>query len=627
MDELGNADTDLALGDYARALPVYERMVPTLAPPALSPVRYRLGLCLEGMRRWNDALTVYRELASREPDSYPGMAALFGEIRICTQLRRYGEAKALLCSILLRSTEPPIRNGPFLAVAWYLLGEQWAVGADFGELPGPLNTAVAHAQLEWPAATTIDWASPPMPERSSPFRQEAALVLKQKSRFGDSLVEASKRGVRIDELLGSLCQGTGVRLEWTTAARERVEGRSTRVGVKDFPLADLLDALLDPLGLVWRHVPGQLAVLTEQELPREELVAMRLVSAQRALRTAALLSPDHPLLTPAAYLELGNTEYARGKFDLAAAWYDRLLKDYPHSTLLVKAAYNLGLAYDHLARDSDARYAFFRAADESPSHELAPLAYLKVGRSLLEEDRAEQAVRPLRRAQLLAPHSEIQTVATLTLAAAHLLNNNPRAANSTLLEYRGQVTAGRFLSLAVFLDALARVRSISGTLLKEREVNDLLAAVLALREDPVLGTAGRLLVGQAYRELGLQEQMAVVYEKALPAARGPLAVEMAFVLGDFLAGAEQQRDRARQLLTSVAEMENSKWTARARLRLAEIALDDKRPDDAVRWCKRAILTRAGADIPAVLKVMGRAFEQLGDFAQAARCYAGKMPQP
>src|SRR5262249_15054028 len=141
-----------------------------------------------------------------------------------------------------------------------------------------------------------------------------------------------------------------------------------------------------------------------------------------------------------------------------------------------------------------------------------------------------------------------------------------------------------------------------------REASELLASLLLVHEDPVLGPLGIFLQGQAFRELGMNDQMVALYEKALPQTHGPLARKMSLTLAEYYLTANQ-RDRARQLFNSLALVPGAKETAQAQLRLAEIALQEKHPDDCLKNCRRLLETSKGVDVPAILKLMGRAFEQ------------------
>jgi tetratricopeptide (TPR) repeat protein len=158
----------------------------------------------------------------------------------------------------------------------------------------------------------------------------------------------------------------------------------------------------------------------------------------------------------------------------------------------------------------------------------------------------------------------------------------------------------------------------------QRDASDLLASLLGTPDDALLGPVGPYLRGQAYRELGLTVQMAALYEKALPQTRAPLAVEMAYYLGEHWSRTNKLA-AARELLARVAASSNAAWAGRAQLGLADIALQEKRPADALKWCRAVVDQGHATDLAALLKLMGRAYEELGNYRQAARCYAGEYP--
>ena len=368
---------------------------------------------------------------------------------------------------------------------------------------------------------------------------------------------------------------------------------------------------------------GRLEISSEHELPQGILRPYRATLAQRALRDALLACPGQTL-TPAAFLELGNFDFRKDNLADAVGWYERLIRECAHSPETLEAHYNLGLAQRRLGEHAAARSAFYHVVDQAPGHELAPLAYFKVGMDFLEDEGDPiQAVTPLR-ALATSPGSTSQAAAALYLAMAYLMTDNPGAAGTILADNREQVRQARYRQAAAFLEALAHYRALPRGR-DDREASDLLAAALAMSEDQVLGPPGRLLLGQAYRELGMPDRMANLYRKALPTTRGPIAAEMTFVLGDALYQAEQ-RNEARQLFLTLAGSTAGPWHRRARLRLAEIALQEKHPDDCLANCRLLLTDPTFPDLVEVLRLMGRAYEAVGDHRQAARCFAGLLPE-
>jgi tetratricopeptide (TPR) repeat protein len=332
--------------------------------------------------------------------------------------------------------------------------------------------------------------------------------------------------------------------------------------------------------------------------------------------------PDHPLIA-AAYLEMGNLEAAAGKWPEAVNWYERLLRDLPRSAAATEAYYNLGLARQQLGEGEAARNSFYWVVDRAPGHRLTPLAYLHVGRLHLEEGDAQGAVRPLRRAVTPMPGWGTRAAAALLLAAASLLSDNPRAAHATLVEFREEFGQEPYRGVAAFLDALACYRAVPDPGRAARQAQDLLTALLALKEDPVLGPVGRLLAGQAYRDLGMGDRMAALFEKAAAQVRGPLLLAMNADLAEYLY-ASGQRPAARQRFEALAAA-TGPHALRAEMRLAELDVLDRQPDECLKRCRKLLRENRAADVPALLRLMGKAYDQKGEYGRAARCYAGQVP--
>jgi tetratricopeptide (TPR) repeat protein len=623
---ISRADDLLRLGRYELALALYQPLNDGAAASLRDAVQYRVALCLEGLGRWDQAIAAYRALASRSPAPALAAAAQLGQARVWIRMRRPVEAKPLLGDLIMRSAQPVLRNQAYLADARYLLGLALTVEALRPVKPTPLVDGVAaHTATDWPVERALDWVTAIKDTEGANLEPGEDYVVVQ--RFGANpegfLVRASVKHATVSAILESLAEQCGLKVQWTPQAQQQVAERSTAVLVESLPLYDILRALADPLGLMWHVEDGVLNLTSVEEGLKEAHPSYRIALAKRALRDAVLAYPAHPL-TPAAYLELGNLEVASSRLKEARAWYERLIKESPRSPMLTEAYYNLGLTQRRLGDSTGARNALYRVVDRAPGHELAPLAYLRIGQLYLEESEPELAIVPLRRAISSSVGSPTQPAATVALGVAYLLTENPRAANAILLENRLVIGQPPYRAVAAFLDALARYRGTVAARQVQREASGLLAALLAVREDPLLGPAGKLLVGQAYRDLGMGEQMVAFYENALRELRGPLAAEMTFILAEALYTADR-REAALQLFASLASKETTKWVPRALLRLAEITLQEKRPQDCLTWCRKLLQQPGAADATLILKLMGKAYEQLGDHRRAARCYMGQLP--
>jgi tetratricopeptide (TPR) repeat protein len=193
-----------------------------------------------------------------------------------------------------------------------------------------------------------------------------------------------------------------------------------------------------------------------------------------------------------------------------------------------------------------------------------------------------------------------------------------------LLEHRELVDEENYRPAAAFLDTLSRFRAAVDRRQRQREAGDLLAALLAVRDDPLLGYGGMILAGQAFQELGMREEMMRNYEKVLPYLRGPLASELSLSLAEAYWAADKRKS-AVNLYRKLLATAPSSGARRARLRLAEIALAEKNPQDCLKGCRELLQERSGVDVAAVLRLMAIAYDQLGQRDKAIRCLSGELP--
>lgn len=625
--DLARADELIRSRWYDAALTIYRPLSTTAAPPLRDTLIYRVALCLEGLGRWDEALAAFRQTASRMDAPRTVAAGQLGQARVYLRMRRLGDAKVLLYDLLLRAAQPSLREQSFLADARYLLALALAFEAT-QQQPDPLrSTPVSHAGTDWPLEDAVDWVGPGKARETDAEepKQEFLRVQPLAGGTGEATVRAALRGTGVTDFLERLAKESGLRPHWTPKAKELAEGRITTIALDTVPLADVWRMLTDPLGLIWKTADGVVSFSTEGELSREELTAHRRYVARRALREALLEYPNHTLAATAS-LEAGNLEVAENNVKEAVSWYRRLIQEHPHSPVMVEVHYNLALVRQRQGDLDAARSLFFGVVDRAPGHELTPLAYLRIGHLYLEANQPDSAVSPLRRAQTLSAGSPAQPLAVLAQAVCHLRTDNPRAAAAVILENRTRISAEPYRPFASFLEAYAHYQTVPDRRRAQREASTLLAALLLVREGAAIVPGGELLVGQAYRDLGMSDRMAAVYEKALTRASGPLAGEMTCTLADYLESAGRRAD-AKRWLAPLATTDQGAWTIQARYQLAEIALKEKQPADCLAWCRKLLADQRSADVQATLKVMGQAFELAGEHRQAARCFAGFFPDP
>lgn len=626
VDPLEHGDKLIRAGRYDQALALFQGIEPKALGPQRDLAQYRAALCLEGLGRWDEAFAAYQGLIAQNPNTRVVIAAQVGQARVWVRSSHLEEAKVLTCQLLLRSAPLTKINSAALKDAQFLLALTLTQEAGRPDRHSSfLGDVVGAATFHWSVEPALDWADTPEEDEAPPPEplKETLTVQKNKANPEDSLVQkATFPTTPVRELLDRLAATSGLKTEWTVEAIHLVENRRVATQVENVIFQDLGRLLTGPFGLTWKIRDNVMHWSAMEETSAEELKSFRFQQARRALREAVVAHPDHELAA-AAYLNLGNLEVWAGQLPQATAWYEQLVQQIGRSPLLVEGNYNLGLIQHRLGNDSAARKAFYGAIDLAPSHELTPRAYLALGRIWLEAGLPIQAISPLRRALTTSPGSPAQPAIVLSLAASYIWSGDPRSANAVLVANRAVMSQPAVAPMAAFLDAFCRFRA-AGDRRQTRHAGDLLTALLNLREEPDLQAVGKLLAGKAYLELGMKDQMIALYQNTLHDTRGPIAEEMTFTLAEALFAAEK-REEAKKLLLSLAVVDQSRWASPAKFRLAEIALREKRPKETLLWGRQLLPVLSSEKMPDLLNLMGKAFEQEGQYEQAARCFNGERP--
>jgi tetratricopeptide (TPR) repeat protein len=642
-----HGDELLREGRYDLALKVYEPLAGTATGALRDALQYRVGLCQEGLGQNEQALKAYR-VVRRTENPRAAAASDIGQARVLVRLRKPVEAKNLLYPLLLRSATPELRGQACLADARYLLALTLTLEALKPEKPGPLSDAPAdYTATDWPVEAALDWvgaateAKPETPDKPDDAGKETkagdkggeskdtnyvVLVGSADDPQSGRVTAAVSQGALL-HLIDRLATKAKLKVDWSESAKKIASERGAALTVEDVPVSDmLLDVILpltDPLGILPTIKNNTLRLTTEAEMSPEAVAAYRTETAKRALTIAVTSNPGHRL-TAAAYLELGNLDSRAGRLKDAGERYIHLCYEYRRSPLLIEASYNLGLVRLKQWEMPEARAAFYTARDHAPGHELAPLALLQVGRTFLLEGTPEQAIKPLRDALAVSGGTAIEPAAALTLAAAQLLTDQPQAASRTVREHRESIGQQPYRTTGIFLDAYAQFMAVKSKA-SAHEASELLAALWAVEQkEPVLGLVGPLLMGHAYRDLDHPDDMIAVYQKGARGSHGPLAAEMSFAVAEDLYQ-RNQRDAARKHYVPLAKGDEARWAGAAQLRLAEIALQENRPKDALQACQKLLEDKQSVKRETVLMLMGRAYEKTGEYRQAARCFAGQLP--
>lgn len=609
-------DRLLADGRFAEALAAADRLREKVGSAGRDALDYRVALCLEVLGRQEEALTAYEAVVARAPDTPAGAEALAGQARLWLRAGKPALARKHLADLLLRAGRPPLSGHPALADVAHLLAVAMAREAAAEVPPAPGNLAPAHPVAEAavaPAIAAVKWDAP-APPAAAPAAVPAAVKKDGTSPDSWTVTAGVRQAVALD-FLGDVAQKAGLEADWSPEARRAATGQAFTVAAERMPFTDLLRAAAASLNIAYGLKDGKVTFSTA---PAGS--AARLAAARRSLVEVSTTFPEHPLSLVVA-VESGNLELVAGRYKEAAGAFDRLIRERPRAPL-TEAYYDLGLARARLGERGLARDAFFRVADRDPSGRLAGLAYLHIGRLYLEDANPALAARALRRVQ--AGNSSIleRTCAALLQAAAELLDDNPRAAHAAIASVQTRAAEEPFIRPAALLDALSRYRAIADPERRQRAAGDLLEALLAYHEEHLLGPVGLMLAGQAYRDLDLGDEMAALYEKAQPGVGTTLALAMKADLAEHLLASGKKG--AVPLLRAVAAASGPP-AVRAQLRLAEIALKEKRPDECLKLCQKVLASADASAAGDATQLMGQAYTQKGDHASAARCFSGRPP--
>jgi tetratricopeptide (TPR) repeat protein len=604
-------------GRYADALTTANRLREKTEGAARDALDYRVGLCLELRGRTDEAFDAYGTLASHSPDSAAGAAAAAGQARISLRAGKFDRARQQLAALLLRSSRPPLRGHPALGDVPHLLALVLTREACPAETPNPSNSAAAHPAIEVavaPMLAAVKWDAPAAPADAA----AAPVTVQKNGTKPDSYTVSAiaRQSVALD-FLNDLAEKAGLKAQWSPEARKQAGAATLIVAADKLPLGELLRAATAVANLGWELMDGKLIFSVFPAGP----VPARLAAARRALIEAATANPEHPLAAVVA-VELGNLEVAAGRLQEGAGWYERLIRERPRVPAAVEAYFNLGLVDAKSGERGPARDAFYRAVDRNPTGPLAGLAYLHIGRLYLEEGNPTLAARALRRVTSGAATPLMRTSAALLTAAAELLDDNPRAAHAAIAAAGPGVGEEPYVHSAALLDALCRFRASADPDRRERAASDLLAALLAYHEEPLLGAVGLVLAGQAYRDLSLGDEMAGLYQKAASGVGPALAMSMKADTAEHLMASGKKG--AVKLLREVAAASGPRGI-RAELQLAEMDLKQKRTDECLTRCRKVLSGGDAATCGEAARLMGQAYTLKGDHASAARCFAGKPP--
>lgn len=620
---------------------------------------YRLGLCHEELGLFDDALSFYRQIITdrKVPVKYQWLSRV-SQARVWLRARSPEQARAMLAGCVLGSDREGVSEHPVAAEAMYLYALASARIDTANDDPDPSEPWVVPSPSHWPVQSVLTWSDNKPVKEGPSLRAERTIVTIPEPDESTPLFKRVKlegENVNVQALLEEVGTQTGHPVEFHPVAQAMLDGHVTEAVTSRVPASIVLTALTEPYDLTWEVVGGTLVVgpreseaaVVDPEDPNAIVVQTPNRIARESLATALAMYPGHRLAV-AARLEYGNVHFKEADYTNATLYYKDLVSTRSDPQTMA-AAFNLGLAHRRMGNLGVSRNSLLLVVDGIPEHPLSAVASYLVGRMLLDEGNYADAVSPLDAAARARIDDRSRSAAAVYAAIAHLLQDNYHQAGAVLFANRtGLADENELRDAAAFLNSYTRYLTLSDNRDEQRqETVYLFRSLFALGPAPTwMGSYGMLLVGRAYRDLGMHARMTDIFNAARDEAQGIILAEMEFWIARqefetpelFLekdpteltdAQRRQQLDtisgRGLTSLQRLVTLEGSnEWGQAAMLKLAQIELDENRADECIQLCRR-LLSIEDAQVFDVLRLMGQAYEFKGDAKAAAFCFAGQIP--
>lgn len=632
---------------------------------------YREALCLEGLGHWSDAKEAYIKASRSNPDLPISLWArgMLGQARCALAEGDIATCQDLLDRVLLRSGDPLCREQRILAECMFLLGR-----AEVQKLPphpslDPFDiTAIAWPTLDGGLDRYLEWLPLEQPETAHPVAKEhtaphdaghreakdhpapnaghhegkdhptpdtghheakdqhgpGATPHEEKAAeaaptsgwlaplFRQGYVRLKRPEQPITEQLRAVGAAVGLEVKIGLKAEEKLATIPVAIDVDNVPLPSILTALTRKHGFGWQIANETISIGPAAHLDDSAQQALAL----ETLRQGLAFAPEHPR-ERAARITAANLDLGAGRRRNAAVQFRQMLENEPHAAETVYVTYNLGLIELTNGNWPVAQARFLDTIDRGPETKWADFGSWWIGRVQLDKGDTAAARKPLETARD-GKTKLISAAAELGLAACALLDgeeNEVREIIKSHRVYNGESHA----ALAGFFDTWLRYKSNPS----ESRAKRVAEALVSIGEGRLLGPIGYLLAGQTYREIGHFDRVAGLYDAATQFVRGPLAIRMMFEAAERYDQLDF-REEARKRYSVVAVIDREEWGLKAELRLADLAVRDRRGQECVSRC-RALIGRKGIDTSEVLALMGRGYEFLKQYRLAADCFAGRVP--
>ena len=626
VNMMADADEELASGDYVQAMQHYQTLrqksdgVPGVA------ILFRLALCAEASGRYAAAIEAYRRISGTQSDPAWAGVARYGEARCLSALKKHQGLQAdLLRRAILDETEflPTVRGEVLHLIGRDLWREQSKI----------VSTDLLDDQTlvvpEWSADPGRLLDELPMLIHETPIKagrtEFRVLNLKEESPE-ETIVRLNCSTTRCELLLRNLIRCCEYEIEVSETAAQALDGRTQQVHVTEQNLALLLDGITISAGVAWMRNGNVISIVHPEEMSPDELRLSRLGAAERILRSAVMEIPGSQQAGHSR-LALSTLLFEQKRATDALQFLQVQMESSPRSIVETEAAFNLGKCLMLLNQRDEAIQAFLRSIDSSGGMADVRIAsYIFHSRMLLEDNHGKQAIQSMMRGLSMSEGSSLEPLAAIHLASLYLSLGNAQGCNTVLMERRETLVDGPGREGAAFLSALSRFRA---AVLADRREREGAAVVSALTEFDAANYCGghwAVLVASACEELGLSQESSEAYSLALrKLPQSQLRNQTVLKLASHYE-ADNQFEKARVLLASLSSSETDQLVVQARLRSAELAMEQRKPDEAIAVCRLLMKAdKTSKTQRASLRIMGQAYELKKDHQAAIYCFAGMLP--
>ncbi len=645
-------------GGHERAASLIRGHTGGLSPgrsPRWAECQVWLGLAEELAGNLRQAEAAYATALRNRPGNRAEVFALAGLVRVWLAAGRNDEAVELASDLYLQSGLLADKDKWAAAeINWLLAVGLLEAGPRSGEAGGKAPTlwfeapppavelmvsALWPAELESGGTTLEEPGPPPVPaiqtaaedEHGPPaLLAEHALAPTDETAapsaglsggaFGQ--IDVNLPAQTFQNVFQQIAGGPGWTVVVTTAARQRLAGRSKSILVTSQPVDLLLDLLSLSEDLAWRLQGQELRI--DRATPAELADLRSRCSAGLLARFSDSFPADRR--NPWCHTAQGNLALEAGQPDAAAQHWHEAWRLGATGELAAGLLVNRSRLDERLGRLEDARQGLYDAIDSTWNLGLQGEAWSRIAGLALARGAFDEARQAASRSARLASSDVARCEAALALATAYLLEENPWAANQVIFEHRELMAGSQAEAVAAFLGSFSRYLGSQTTMSRAREEPRLLAAVTLADRQTGLTPAASALIADAWQRLGFSDRAAAAITPHVTVGAGDywdgrLSMQLAGYRR--LAGAPSD---AAQILERIARQPESPVRVSAQLELARLQLAGGELRAAI-GSARSLLEPEVDDVARkeALGLMGAAYTRLEQPYAAALCFAGVCP--